>query len=357
MDIDGSNSLDSTVSKHLETGCSRRYLLERLYVVPLILWLLFDPVPRFFQGDSISYLSTGIGSWLPPDRSWEFGLLVNLLLRHTHGLSAFILCQIGMLVMLVEGAKVFFPQTPVARSGWALAAILIAVDPLIEVYTRFYLSDFLAMVFFLVATAGVVLDLRADVLGWRRMGPLALIFIGTLGAVILRVAYLPIMLLTVAFAAILLWRHLTRRTVAALLFAACGSVIAVGVTVGANRVVFATEFPGQLFVNKLSGVFLAGVFAPALTQSDFQHAAIPITAQEFKNLDLSDYAKRNAQVWGDRHTDLQQLIKDNLHITDAYSRELNRAAWRLVISAVERDPWAFARIYLVDLADAAEPSA
>lgn len=95
-------------------------LLSRLYLAPLLLWLVWDFVPRFFQGDSVSYLSTQIGHWVPPDRSWEFGLFVNFLLRRTHGLTVFMLIQIGVLVVLVEGARLLFPACRAGRAAWAL---------------------------------------------------------------------------------------------------------------------------------------------------------------------------------------------------------------------------------------------
>ena len=350
-----SDKTDFSFSRSRRTGYSWRSPLARLYVAPLILWLLLDCVPRIFQGDSISYLSTGFGSWMPPDRSWEFGILVNLLLRHTHGLSAFILIQVGVLVVLVEGARLIFPQTPAGLAGWALAAALVALDPLIEIYTRFYLSDFLAMALFLAATAGLVLVFRTDAVRGARVVALVLTFLSILGAIILRVAYFPIMLLTVVLATLLMWRHLTRGMVIALVLAACASILSVGAITGANRVVFAKQFPGETFVNKLSGVFLAGVFAPALKQVDFRNAGIPITSEEFEKLDLSDYEKRDKQVWGHHHTDLQQLIEDNLHVAGAYNTTVNQAAWRLVMSAVRRDPLSFAKVYFVDLFDFAKP--
>lgn len=331
-------------------------IAARLYVLPILILMIWDFVPRFFQGDSVSYLSTQIGKWVPPDRSWEFGLFVNFLLRHTHGLSAFMLLQIGALVVLVEGMRILCPRGRSGLVAWGLAGLLVALDPLIEIYTRFYMSDFLAMAFFLVAIGGIVLALRPDVRGVGAWLAAALILFGILGAVFFRVAYAPIGLLSAVFAAVLMVRRLTRRHGMVLALAAIMPILAVGAVAGANRLMFAHRFPNQVFVTKLSGVFLAGVFAPALTEADFHHAGIPITHPEFEKLDLSDYGKRVIQVWGHDHSDLQQLIRDNLHITGDYASAIDKAASRLVMSALKRDPLAFAKVYLVGLVDFAKPA-
>ncbi len=50
-------------------GRARRHaamLLPYGYGVVIIAWMLLDRVPRFFQGDSLSYLMTGTGI-VPPD--------------------------------------------------------------------------------------------------------------------------------------------------------------------------------------------------------------------------------------------------------------------------------------------------
>lgn len=332
------------------------HFVARLYALPVLILMIWDFVPRFFQGDSVSYLSTRIGQWMPPDRSWEFGLFVNFLLRHTHGLSAFMLLQIGVLVVLVEGMRILFPCGRAGLMAWGLAGLFVALDPLIEIYTRFYMSDFLAMAFFLIATGGIVLALHLGLRAGNGWLAAALILFGILGAVFFRVAYAPIGLLSAVFAALLMVRRLTRRHWMILALAAIVPVLAVGAVASANRLMFAQRFPGEVFVTKLSGVFLAGVFAPVLTEADFRHAGIPITPQEFEKLDLADYGKRVTQVWGTEHSDLQQLIKDNLHITGDYNAAIDKAASRLIMSALKRDPLGFAKVYLVGLIDFARPA-
>jgi hypothetical protein len=65
---------------HDRTGTARKSVLGQrlggLIAFALLgAGLLIDHMPRFYQGDSLSYLSTGEG-WMPPDRSWAFGLAV-----------------------------------------------------------------------------------------------------------------------------------------------------------------------------------------------------------------------------------------------------------------------------------------
>src|SRR6476660_378381 len=57
-----------------------------------ILWAV-DNTPRFFFGDSESYLGTSLQGWLPPDRSWVYGLVVRWIMRESGSLSSVLLTQ------------------------------------------------------------------------------------------------------------------------------------------------------------------------------------------------------------------------------------------------------------------------
>ena len=125
---------------------------------------------------------------------------------------------------------------------------------------------------------------------------------------------------------------------------------------GANSVVFRDRFPNELFVTKLSGVFLAAVFAPALDIDDFARAGIPATPAEFAALDLHNYDKRLKQVWGGPPFTLQLYIGAKLGIQEEYTRAVDAASMRLVESALLRHPLGLLRVYAENFREYFSPS-
>jgi len=325
------------------------------YGMAIIAWMLADFVPRFFQGDSIAYLMTGEG-FIPPDRSWAFGFASNFILRHTHGYSAFMLMQIGILACLIAATRVFFSDFGRSRIIYGVIGILLALDPLLEIYTRFIMSDLPAVAAFFVALLALFLLVR-DCDRTRGLWLFAsLVVASTLAAVFLRVAYALIIELAVLLVGIIMSGRLARPQWFALAIAALGPFMAVGSLAVANRIVFADRFQHELFVNKSSGVFLAGVFAPALQKSDFEKVGIPITTAEFLRLDLTNYEKRSAQVWGPWPDNLHQFIKDKLSIKNDYTTLVDQTASDLVWSTLRRNPIALAKVYVWSAFQYAEPS-
>jgi hypothetical protein len=217
------------------------------------------------------------------------------------------------------------------------------------------MSDFLAVAAFFAALVGLC------VVG-RTPGPrglwlaTCLVLVATIVAIFLRVAYVPIVTFTVLLFALILWRRLGRRQRLALGAAALGPFLAVASIVVANWFVFADRYPGELFVNKLSGVLLASTFAPALQPADFWHAGIPITNAQFAGLRLANYNRRPAQTWGGSPSDLNQFIRNTLGVEQNYTAVVERVAGRLVWNALMRDPAAVAEVYLHNARLYAQPS-
>ena len=319
----------------------------------IIAWLLADLVPRFFQGESLSYLTTG-ERWIPPDRSWAYGYMANFMLRHTHGCTALILVQTGALAWLIAASRVFF--TGISPRIYGVTAILLALDPLLEIYTRFVMSDLLAAAAFFATLLALFALLREEGAARKVWFFVSLFIVSTVAAVFIRVAYALVIELVVLLSGFLMSRRLVRRQWLALAGAAAGPVIAVALLSAANSVVFGDRFQHEPFINKLSGVFLASIFAPALQMSDFEAAGIPLTATEFQRLDVTNYDRRLGHAWAQSPDYLHQLIKDRLGVTEDYTTEVDSKAARLVWSAFKRNPIAVARVYAWGAWQYASPS-
>ena len=114
--------------------------LAAAFAIEATLFLL-DHRVRFFMGDSESYLATGFGRWIPPDRSWLYGLAINRILLVTHRLSAVLGLQV-LLGALIPGTAAALCATLGCRRWlcWAVLLVLCA-DPLRLYYGRSLMTD------------------------------------------------------------------------------------------------------------------------------------------------------------------------------------------------------------------------
>jgi hypothetical protein len=347
-----------------ETKCRPKSLSQRVWwrflhwpaLAVVAVYLIFDFVPRFYQGDSLSYVTTNADGWLPPDRSWQFGLLVNWLLRHTHGLNAYILIQAALLAGLAAALPIFFRDGRHWRVACAIAVFAMCLDPVIEIYVRFLMSDFLSFIFFMAALLAAFVLLRPDVPRTATSWAFPLMAVATIAAVFTRIVYAMIIEGTLVLTFLVAGWHMSWHRRARFACAATLPVLAICLMAASNAMVFAKRFPNEIFVTKLSGDFLAGVFAPALQPVDFARAGVPVTAKQFQSLDLANYGKRLAQVWGSDPDDLHHFLRERLGAQDDYAATLDKTCMRLVKSAFLRDPLAFLAVYLEGAREYLEPS-
>jgi len=322
-----------------------RMLDVRTYVhlLVILVLLLIDFVPRFYQGDSLQYVRSDLDRWLPPERSWSFGLAVNFLLRYTHGYSSFLIIQAIVLGCIAIAARRFFQKFPEWQLAYSLTAIALCADPLLESYTRFYMTDFPATAFFIVSLIGLQSALDPDANRSVAARGFCVFLFATIATIFLRIAYLPILELTLLGIALCRW---SRRSAAGWTLAAAAVMpfLAVGILAGTNSIAFSKWFPGEVFVNKLSGIMLASTFAPALQMTDFEKAGIPITPEEFSNLDLGDYDRRLAHTWSASTEYLGYFLQKKLHVNNV-DKQFDAAATRLVTNAFLRNPGSFVEVY------------
>lgn len=322
--------------------------------------LCVDATPRFMLGDSMSYLMTGrngVDSY-PPDRSWIYGLAARGLLVATHGFLAQMLLDAAGLAAFVWAAARLIPHRAGAAAAMLVFAVAIACDPLVETYVRFTMSDLPAALLF----AGFVCLLAGRLPGPRpprhAVAAWAGIVVCGAGAVAFRIAYVPIELGTTLLAALVSLVAPARRRAVAPLLLAClvplASVVAIGQINGA---IFARRFGDGPFVNRLSGVFLMGVFSPALTAGDIRRAGVPVSDAEVAAMRLHDDDNRIAQVWGAQSFWLRNVMAAKLHATGEYDRRVDAAAHRMVVLGAERHPLAFAGVYARGLEAQFSPAA
>ena len=314
-------------------------------------FLALDRLPRFYQGDSLAYLTTGTNNWIPPDRSWIYGFGARWLVEGTGSVSALVACQ----ALLLLGAVLLACRAMRAGqgTGWAVAvfAAVAALDPLNQAYARFWLSDTPAEAAFIAFAALLACSIAAPSGRLRRVAPW--LAACAAAAVFVRVAYAPILVGTLVTAAAVASLYPARlrppRLRRRLLALAALPVVAVGVLAGANSVVAVPSLRGQVFVNQMSDLYTLGVFLPALRYQDFVEAGVPVTQAEFDSFDRSLDA-REAQVWVDGPGHVRWVMMQRLGVDQVYDERFQRACAAVVRTALRQHPQDLALTYLAGLA-------
>ena len=312
---------------------------------------MLDRLPRFYEGDSSAYLSTGMSGWIPPDRSWLYGFGSRWLVEKTHAVAALPMVQVAMLLCAVLLACRLFRGRPAGQAGAAGFAAVASLDPLNQAYSRFWLSDTAAAAAFIVSVALLAAMVAAT-------GRAARLFMLPLAAavffsVFVRVAYAPIEIGTALVAVAASFRTpraarvpgLRRR----LLVFALLPVLAAGSLALANARVALPRLQGQVFLNRMSDLYTLGVFLPGLRRDDFASAGVTMSQSEFDGLKPSLYARREAQIWGEGPQYVRYMMQRKLGIEDPYDARFQAACAAVVRSAVLHHPQSLALVYVHSL--------
>lgn len=119
----------------------------------LMISFLGDSVPRFYLGDSESYLLTNIHIYIPEDRSWSYGLIVSTLIATFKDLT---------IVSSLQIFALFFSAYILARlliiknrSNWvALLIFMLAfLNPIDFYWSRAFMTDSLSSSIFIICIA------------------------------------------------------------------------------------------------------------------------------------------------------------------------------------------------------------
>jgi hypothetical protein len=148
--------------------------------------LALDPSPKFFLGDSASYIWTAVSGWIPADRSFTYGYIIHWLCSHGRSLTPLLLCQaiLGGLTAIIVAI--------ICRSAFSLSTrfsyffgLVSAFDPLQLLWERYVMTEVMSL--FLYA---LILLVSFSYLRERRLWQLVAIQILGVALISLRISYL-----------------------------------------------------------------------------------------------------------------------------------------------------------------------
>lgn len=305
-----------------QTDNSWRYwalLASGLLAIKLLIYLA-DPDIAFFLGDSATYLYTALSSYIPPDRSYLYGFFVRVAARGGHPLNALIIIQevlgVYSCLLLAYLLRRFFGCSALVA---ALAALCFAVEPSELLFERYLMAESVSLLLFALFITTLMLYLQDSQL---RLLLLAVI-LGA-GAIAMRTAYLPVVVVTGLVAAGWNVLHAGRQ------YRAQGAAL--------RRVAHPLLFLGALAVmlalhglprsHSNSGLFLLAAWAPAL-DSDIL-ASEPILQQVTADLecDLYDEQQRLHELF------LKGCLIDRIQQQFPDAAEANAFAQRIALKTL-----------------------
>ncbi len=279
-----------------------------------LLGLVLDPQPQFFMGDSASYVHTALTGWVPPDRSYLYGVLVRLVTADTQSLAPLVLVQATLSAVTVLLAA-YWAQLVFRPGRTILCAVVLvcALDPSPLLYERYVMTEtvsLLALAAMLVALTLVIV--RGQ---WLMMLPAAA---AGLLVVALRTSLLPVVAGCLVAGPLLALLASTVRPRQALL----------GLGIAALFVPLIWTLAARIE----TGPFLLAAWSPLLKPQDFPDPAQG--ERVLRGIDLADpeLFAREANLW--HPSGFMQRLSEEV----AEPRVRHRLARETAVRVLLRDP-------------------
>jgi hypothetical protein len=112
---------------------------------------MLDPSPKFYMGDSRSYIATAVTGWIPPDRSFFYGYVIRWLAVWTSSLTPLLIFQtlVGAMTAIIVAAicRGAFGLPPLLSFAAGLACCF---DPLQLLWERYVMTETISLLIYAV---------------------------------------------------------------------------------------------------------------------------------------------------------------------------------------------------------------
>jgi len=318
----------------------------QLFCVAIVLLkfilLALDPLPKLFIGDSISYIATALEGWIPDDRSYFYGYLINWVSLSTGSLLSLLLLQtfISALTALLL-AHIGRSMLGLSARASFILGLICALDPFQLVWERYVMTETISLFFYVAGLYYTFLYLRH-----RAIRHLAIVqgiwvlLIGFRMSYLLVVQVSAVLLPILAFAPFFLesWRNrgIARSgpgfPVKVTLIHLTGSIAMLFLFHGAykqvNGLITGRE-PAYLYA---TGLHLLAFWAPILVPADASDERLAQIIAKGEEFDIKELTERNNQRFKAGY-----LVPQWQEIEPDVSRA-NQVAKVTALRALRRDP-------------------
>ncbi len=300
-----------------------------------------DAQPIFFLGDSLSHLTAAVLNYIPAERSFTYGWIIQWTALASRNLYALIYWQVlagGVTAWLLAfGLLRYFAVRPFVA---ITAGVLFAWDPMQLLHERMVLCETFSL---LLLAINILLGL--SYVRQPRVGPLPGVALTGILLVSLRFMFIPVVLAEAILLPVLAWRcppgNPTRR--ARFITLGLHLVLALAASLALHafyrhEVGRRTQRPPAYY--HMNGLFLITAWAPVVEVED---AADPVMAEVLRQqaqdpvLPLRNPNRRENQLWedGGLRARLLSALNDDLYAA-------NESAKRTCNNTLRRDPWGLA---------------
>lgn len=327
------------------------FLILLLTTQSVLLWM--DHHPMFFLGDSASYIWTAISGWLPSDRSFVYGYFIRLVAVPAHSLVSLVIVQ----TVLLAGVSIVMAYLLVRYFRvhlWIafVAAFLTSLEPLQLLFTRYVMTETLALSVFVLYLWVILHYLEDPRIKWLCLTHgLAVLLIS------IRFAFIPptwacsFILPILAFPAIAQKSHSTnKKKIGDLILQVVISVLLLLVFTSMYKHIHGYLQHKPPAYSYDDGFFAMGYTMPILEPGDFADKALGEQLLKDLPFPASDRDTRGAHRWHERGavSRLQKLEPDRI--------KANTIAHQAAINAIVHRPLAFLQLGWLTLNDFFDPS-
>jgi hypothetical protein len=304
--------------------------------------LAFDPLPKFFMGDSGSYLWTALTGWIPHDRSYFYGYVIRWAALSTGSLTALLLLQslISALtaLLLAHTCRSMFGLS--ARASY-LIGLICAMDPFQLVWERYVMTETISLFFYVIGLYFSLLYLKHR--GFRHLAiaqALWVLLIGFRMSYLLVVQVSAVLLPILAFYPLLmaiwrnqsgaradLWRGLRLGSVH-LLTSIALMLLLHGVYKQANGLLTGQR-PEYLYA---TGLHLLAFWAPILVPADASDKRLARIIEQGDEFEIKEITTRNVQRYGPGY------LIDRWEKVEPDAPRANQIAKTTALHALRRNP-------------------
>ncbi|MET0229643.1 MAG: hypothetical protein ABW186_01780 [Rhodanobacteraceae bacterium] len=314
-----------------------------LLVAIRALALFADPTVRYFLGDSATYIHASLAASPPVDRSATYPLLIRAIALPARSLVPLLVFQAacGVGVALVAFAILRDAFALDARIAAALA-VLAAIGPEQLFYERMVMAEAAGLLAFAIMLACGFAFVR------RGRWPILIgIAAAGIASVSFRLSLLPIVLGFAPLPPLMRWIELGAPRGRAIALCAANLAIVIIATLGAHALYkrwYGDELPGRPDYIAYSGYFRLGLVAPLVEPRDLEGLGLPPGFLDRIEPPYTSRFAREAQIWAPEG--LASSLRNALGDVEG-----NRAASRIALRALRRDPAGLVRLGVETLGD------
>jgi len=270
-------------------------------------WLV-DHDPKYYLGDSSSYLLTAVQGFIPPDRSFVYGFIIRAIALPVHSLAPLLTLQAIAGVVSVAGFGYCLSRFgPSNRPLLILLMVLFSVEPMHMLFQRFVLTEAITMPIF-IAYLGCVFSYFRNT-HWSKLVLLQLL---GLGLIAMRLIFLPLV-----FANALVAPLFGRKAFSHIAI----NVALIVVLHGGYCVLNGRLSHAPPSYSYWDGFFQVSAWAPAVTVNSAANETVAEIIRHGDEYGLTRFNKRIFQLWNEKgFCALLRNAAPNLYVANQWAK-------------------------------------